>query len=145
MDWQGFTVEREIHPLTIEEGAAEIDHHHHEVRGDHRSPRAPISLQESPAIFSTQSQRSLRSPSGDGSEARTPVTRTILPLPDKYMLPLKGGDTSEQEGECLVGTQIPVIVIGILSLWFQKCHPLMGGRRKGLMTPSPIGGFSSPS
>ena len=72
MDWQGLTVERDIHPLTTEEGTAEIDHHHHEVRDDHRSPRTPMGLQDSPAAFSTQSQRSLRSPSGDRSEARTP-------------------------------------------------------------------------
>ena len=104
MDWQGLMVEREIHPLTIEEGTAEIDHHCHEGCGDHRSPRTPMGLQESPAR-----------------------------------------DASEHEGKCLVGTQIPVIVTGILSLWFQKCHLLMGGRRKGLMTPSLIRGFSSPS
>ena len=54
MDWQGLTVEREIHPLTIEEGTAEIDYHHHEVCGDHRSSRTPMGLQESPAAFSTQ-------------------------------------------------------------------------------------------
>ena len=72
MDWQGLTVEREMHPLTIEEATAEIDHHCHEVCGDHRSPRTPMGLQESPAAFSTQSQRSLRSPNGDRSEARTP-------------------------------------------------------------------------
>ena len=33
MDWQGLTVEREIHPLTIEEGTAEIDYHCCEVHG----------------------------------------------------------------------------------------------------------------
>ena len=37
MDWQGLMVEREIHPLTIEEGTAEIDYHRCEVHGDHRS------------------------------------------------------------------------------------------------------------
>ena len=46
MDWQGLMVEREIHPLTIEEGRAEIDYHCHEVHGDHRSPRTPMGLQE---------------------------------------------------------------------------------------------------
>ena len=40
-----------------------------------------------------------------------------------------------------MGTQIPVI--GILSLWFQKCRLPMGGKKKGLMTPSGIRGFSS--
>ena len=34
MDWQGLMVEREIHPLTIEEGTTEIDHHCHGVHGD---------------------------------------------------------------------------------------------------------------
>ena len=72
MDWQGLMVEREMHPLTIEEGTAEIDHHYHEVPGDHGSPRTPMGLQESPTVFSAQSQRSLRSPSCDRSEARTP-------------------------------------------------------------------------
>ena len=53
MDWQGLMVEREIHPLTIGEGTAEIDHHRHEVHGDHRPTRAPMGLQESPAAFFT--------------------------------------------------------------------------------------------
>ena len=52
MDWQGLMVEREIHPLSIEEGTAERDHHHCDVRGDHRSPRTPMGLQKSPAAFS---------------------------------------------------------------------------------------------
>ena len=51
MDWQGLMVEREIHPLTIEEGT-EIDCHHCEVHGDHRSPRTPMGFPESPAAFS---------------------------------------------------------------------------------------------
>ena len=42
MDWQGLKIEKEIHPLTIEEGTAEIDYHRHEVCGNHRSPRTPM-------------------------------------------------------------------------------------------------------
>ena len=72
MDWQGLMVKREIHPLTIKEGTAEIDRHCHEVHGDHRPPRTPMGIQESPAAFFTQGQRSLRSPSGNRNEARTP-------------------------------------------------------------------------
>ena len=79
MDWQGLMIEREVHPLIIEEGTAEIDYHCHEVHGDHRFPRTPMGLQESPAAFSAQSQRSLRSPSGNRSEARTPHDKNNSP------------------------------------------------------------------
>ena len=48
-------------------------------------------------------------------------------------------------GDDLELAVVEVLDIGILSLWFQKCRPLMGGRRKGLMTPSWIREFSSPS
>ena len=33
MDWQGLTIKREIHPLTLEEGTAEINHYHQEIHG----------------------------------------------------------------------------------------------------------------
>ena len=34
MDWQGLTIEWEIHPLTLEEGTTEINHYQLEIYGN---------------------------------------------------------------------------------------------------------------
>ena len=61
MDWQGLTIEREIHPLTLEEGTAEIDHYQQEIHGNHIPAKLPMGLHESPAAFMEQTQKILQS------------------------------------------------------------------------------------
>ena len=42
--WQGLTIEREIHPLTLKEGTAEIDHYHQEIHGNYMPLKLPLGL-----------------------------------------------------------------------------------------------------
>ena len=50
-NWQGLTIEREIHPLTLEEGTAEIDHYHQEIHGNHIPFKLPMGLHKSLAAY----------------------------------------------------------------------------------------------
>ena len=51
MDWQGFTIEQEIHPLTLEEGTAKIDHYQQEIHGNHIPFKLPFGLSASPVTY----------------------------------------------------------------------------------------------
>ena len=51
MDWQGLTIEWEIHPLTLEEGTAEIDHYWQEIHGNHIPFKLPMGLCASPVTY----------------------------------------------------------------------------------------------
>ena len=53
MDWQGLTIEREIHPLTLEEGNAEIHNYHQEIHGNYMPFKLTVGLCESPATYMT--------------------------------------------------------------------------------------------
>ena len=44
MDWQGLTIEREIHPLTLEEGTAEINYYPQEIHGNYMPFKLPVGL-----------------------------------------------------------------------------------------------------
>ena len=66
MDWQGLTIEREIHPLTLEEGTAEIDHYQQEIHGNQIPAKLPMGLHESPAAFMEHRNRLRRSSSHEG-------------------------------------------------------------------------------
>ena len=52
MDWQGLRIEREIYPLTLGEGTAEINHYHQEIHGNYMPFKLPMGLCESPATLS---------------------------------------------------------------------------------------------
>ena len=71
MDWQGLTTEREIHPLTLEEGTAKIDHYCQEIHGNYMPFKLPMGLGESPATYMTQCQSLLRTSSSERSEGFT--------------------------------------------------------------------------
>ena len=62
MDWQGLTIEREIHPLTLDEGTAEINHYHQEIHGNHIPIKLPVGLHKSPAANMEHSNRLRGSP-----------------------------------------------------------------------------------
>ena len=72
MDWQGLTMEREIHPLTLEEGTAEINHYHQEIHGNYMPFKLPMGLCESPATYMTCCQSLFRTSSSERSERGSP-------------------------------------------------------------------------
>ena len=72
MDWQELTIEREIHPLTLEEGTAEIDHCHQEIHGNYMPFKPPMGLYESPATYMAYCQSLLRTSSSERSEKGSP-------------------------------------------------------------------------
>ena len=53
MDLQGLTIEREIHPLTLEEGTTEIDHYHQEIHGNY----VPFKLSMGCLLYTSPSPR----------------------------------------------------------------------------------------
>ena len=67
MDWQGLTIEREIYPLTLEEGTAQINHYHQEIHGNYIPFKLPMGLCESPATYMTCCQSLLRTSSSERS------------------------------------------------------------------------------
>ena len=72
MDWQGLTIEREIHPLTLEEGTVEINHYPQEIHGNYMPFNVPIGLCESPATYMTCCQSLLRASSYKKIERGSP-------------------------------------------------------------------------
>ena len=72
MDWQGLTIEREIHPLTLEEGTAEIDYYHQEIHSNYMPFKLPMGLCESPATYMACCQSLLRTSSSERSERGSP-------------------------------------------------------------------------
>ena len=72
MDWQGLTIERKIHPLTLKEGTAEINHYCQEIHGNHMPFKLPMGLCESPATYMTHCQSLLRASSSKKSERGSP-------------------------------------------------------------------------
>ena len=68
MDWQGLTIERETHPLTLEEGIAETNHYRQEMHGNY----IPMGLCESLATYMTCCQSLLRTSSSEKSERGSP-------------------------------------------------------------------------
>ena len=130
MDWQGLTIEREIHPLTLEEGTAEINHYHQEIHGNYIPFKLPMGLCESPATYMTHCQSLLGPSSYEKSERGSPGIRTTLLPPDRCIPPLKGGGTSVLTEDHLMGIQIPVIVNGTQLQWPQGFHLLVGDREE---------------
>ena len=109
MDWQGLTIEREIHPLTLEEGTAEINHYHQEIHGNYMPFKLPMGLCESPATYMACCQSLLRTSSSEKSERGSPRDKGS---PNRCTPPLEGGGTSIFTEDHLMGIQIPVIVNG---------------------------------
>ena len=72
MDWQGLTIEREKHPLTLEEGTAEIDHYRQKIHGNHIPFKLPMGLSASPATYQEHCQRLLRPSSNERSQRSPP-------------------------------------------------------------------------
>ena len=72
MNWQGLRIEREIHPLTLEEGTAEINHYHQEIHGNYMPFRIPMGLCESPSTYMTLCQSLLTTSSSERSERGSP-------------------------------------------------------------------------
>ena len=72
MDWQGLTIEREIHPLTLKEGTAEVNHYHQEIHGNHMPFKLPMGLCEFPATCMTCCQSLLRPSSCEKSMSISP-------------------------------------------------------------------------
>ena len=68
MDWQGLTIEREIHPLTLGEGTAKIGHYRQEVHGNHIPFKLLMGLSVSPATYLEHCQKLLRSSSSERSQ-----------------------------------------------------------------------------
>ena len=83
MDWQGLTIERKIHPLTLEEGTAEIDHYHQEIHGNYMLFKLPMGLCESLATYMLCCQSLLRTSNSERSERGSHEIRiTLLPPSD---------------------------------------------------------------
>ena len=72
MDWQGLTIEREIHPLTLEEGTAEIEHYCQEIHGKYMPFKLPMGLCESPATYMVCCQSLFRTSSSERSKRSSP-------------------------------------------------------------------------
>ena len=72
MDWQGLTIEREIHPLTLEEGTMEVNHYCQEIHGNHMPFKLPMGLCESPATYMACCQSLLRTSNSERSEKGSP-------------------------------------------------------------------------
>ena len=68
MDWQGLTIEREIHLLILQEGTAEINHYWQEIHGNYIPSRLPMGLCKSPATPVMCCQSILRSSGSKGSK-----------------------------------------------------------------------------
>ena len=75
MDWQGLNTEWEIHPLTLEEGTAEIDHCCQEIHGNYIPFKLPMGLSVSPVTYLDHCQRLLRSSSSERSQRSPPQDR----------------------------------------------------------------------
>ena len=74
-DWQGLTIEREIHPLTLEEGTTEIDHYCQEIHGNYMPFKLPMGLCESPATYMACCQSLLRTSSSERREKGSPLDK----------------------------------------------------------------------
>ena len=72
IDWQGLTIEREIHPLTLEEGTPEINHYCQEIHGNYMPFKLPMGLCESPATYMKSCQSLLRPSSCEKSMSGMP-------------------------------------------------------------------------
>ena len=75
MDWQGLTIEQEIHPLTLEEGTAKIDSYHQEIHGNHIPFKLPVGSSAFPVTYLEHCQRLLRSFSSERSQRSVPHDR----------------------------------------------------------------------
>ena len=101
---------KELHPLTLEEGIAEIDHYWYEIHGSHIPFKLPMGLSASPATYLEHCQRIWGPPAvREFRGAHLKIKITLLQW-DKCMLLPEGGGTSMPIEGCLVGILIPATV-----------------------------------